>query len=65
MTPEILTLGMFGMLLIAIICGVSLSFAMGGTAVVFGYLIYGSNGMYSIVGHRAGGVRRVSAARSA
>ncbi|AUH33665.1 TRAP transporter large permease [Paracoccus tegillarcae] len=49
MTPEILTYGMFGMLLISIICGVSLSFAMGGTAVIFGYLIYGPNGMYSIV----------------
>lgn len=56
MTPEILTLGMFGMLLIAIICGVSLSFAMGGTAVVFGYLIYGSNGMYSIVSAAFGGM---------
>lgn len=49
MTPEILTYGMFGMLLLSIVCGVSLSFAMGGTAVVFGYLIYGPNGMYSIV----------------
>lgn len=56
MTPELLTYGMFGMLLIAIICGVSLSFAMGGTAVIFGYLIYGSNGMYSIVSAAFGGM---------
>ena len=56
MTPEILTYGMFGMLLIAIICGVSLSFAMGGTAVIFGYIIFGSNGMYSIVSAAFGGM---------
>ncbi|MBC9245315.1 TRAP transporter large permease subunit [Paracoccus sp. 11-3] len=56
MTPEILTYGMFGMLLIAIICGISLSFAMGGTAVVFGYLIFGPNGMYSIVSAAFGGM---------
>lgn len=56
MSPEFLTYGMFGMLLIAIICGVSLSFAMGGTAVVFGYLIYGPNGMYSIVSAAFGGM---------
>lgn len=56
MSPELLTYGMFGMLLIAIICGVSLSFAMGGTAVVFGYLIYGPNGMYSIVSAAFGGM---------
>lgn len=56
MTPDLFTYGMFGMLLISIICGVSLSFAMGGTAVVFGYLIYGSNGMYSIVSAAFGGM---------
>ena len=56
MTPEILTFGMFGMLLVSIILGVSLSFAMGGTAVLFAYLIYGSNGMYSIVSAAFGGM---------
>ncbi|WP_152505917.1 TRAP transporter large permease subunit [Labrenzia sp. THAF35] len=56
MSPEFLTLGMFGMVLIAILSGVSLSFAMGGTAVVFGYLIYGSNGMYSVVSATFGGM---------
>ncbi|MDB6181277.1 TRAP transporter large permease [Paracoccus fistulariae] len=56
MTPEILTYGMFGTLLIAVICGVSLSFAMGGTAVIFGYLIFGPNGMYSIVSAAFGGM---------
>ncbi len=56
MTPEILTYGMFSMVLIAILCGVSLSFAMGGTAVVFAWAIYGSNGMYSIVSAAFGGM---------
>jgi tripartite ATP-independent transporter DctM subunit len=40
MSPELLTIGMFGMLLIAIILGVSLSFALGGTAVVFGLFVF-------------------------
>ncbi|WOI31012.1 TRAP transporter large permease [Sulfitobacter dubius] len=49
MSPEILTIGMFGMVLLAILSGVSLAFAMGGTAVIFGLLTFGSYGMYSIV----------------
>jgi len=49
MSPELLTIGMFGLVLFAIITGVSLSFAMGGTAVIFGALMFGPNGMYSIV----------------
>ena len=49
MTPELLTIGMFGMLLVAILLGVSLSFALGGTAVVFGLLMFGPNGMFTIV----------------
>jgi tripartite ATP-independent transporter DctM subunit len=49
MTPELLTVGMFGMVLTAIIGGVSLSFAMGGTAVVFGLLTFGPNGMFTII----------------
>ncbi|MGY6635435.1 MAG: TRAP transporter large permease [Alkalilacustris sp.] len=49
MTPEMLTLGMFGMLLTAIILGVSLTFALGGTAVVFGLAMFGPNGMFTIV----------------
>lgn len=49
MSPEILTLGMFGALLVAILLGVSLAFAMGGIAVVFALLLYGSQGLYSIV----------------
>ncbi|WP_372572236.1 TRAP transporter large permease [Ruegeria jejuensis] len=56
MSPELLTLGMFGMVLLAIILGVSLSFAMGGTAVIFGYLMFGPNGMYSIVSTMFGGM---------
>ncbi|WP_372892384.1 TRAP transporter large permease subunit [Rhodosalinus sp.] len=49
MTPELLTIGMFSMLLGAILLGVSLSFALGGTAVVFGLLLFGTNGMFTIV----------------
>ena len=49
MSPELLTIGMFGLVLFAIITGVSLAYAMGGTAVVFGAIMFGSNGMYSIV----------------
>ena len=49
MTPEILTIGMFGMLLFSILAGVSLAYAMGGTAVVFGFLLYGPVGFYTIV----------------
>lgn len=49
MSPEFLTIGMFGLLLFAIISGVSLTFAMGGTAVIFGAIMFGSNGMYSII----------------
>ncbi|MCT4682110.1 MAG: TRAP transporter large permease subunit [Roseicyclus sp.] len=49
MSPEILTIGMFSMLLVAILFGVSLTFALGGTAVVFGLLVFGMNGMFTIV----------------
>lgn len=49
MSPELLTLGMFGMLLAAMLAGVSLAFAMGGTAVIFGLILFGMNGTYSIV----------------
>ena len=49
MSPEMLTLGMFGVLLTAIILGVSLTFALGGTAVIFGLIVFGPNGMFTIV----------------
>ena len=49
MSPELLTIGMFGLVLTAILLGVSLSFAMGGTAVIFGLFVFGPNGMFSIV----------------
>lgn len=49
MSPEILTLGMFGSLLILIMAGVSLSFALGGVAVIFSLIIYGTNGLFPIV----------------
>lgn len=49
MSPELLTIGMFGSLIIAIILGVSLSFAMGGIAVIFALLMSGPQGLYSVV----------------
>lgn len=49
MSPELLTIGMFGMLIAAILLGVSLSFAMGGIAVIFSYLMSGPQGFYSVV----------------
>ncbi|MBK5926252.1 TRAP transporter large permease [Rhodobaculum claviforme] len=49
MTPEVLTIGMFGVLLSAILLGVSLTFALGGTAVIFGLAVFGPNGMFTIV----------------
>lgn len=49
MSPEILTIGMFGGLIIAIILGVSLSFAMGGIAVIFAVIMNGLPGIYSVV----------------
>lgn len=49
MSPELLTIGMFGVLITAILLGVSLSFAMGGTAVVFALLMNGPQGLYSVV----------------
>ncbi len=48
MSPELLTLGMFGSLLIAILLGVSLAFALGGIAVVFAVLLFGTQGLFSI-----------------
>lgn len=49
MSPELLTIGMFGTLIAAILLGVSLSFAMGGIAVIFSYLMSGPQGFYSVV----------------
>mgnify|MGYP000621830696 CR=1 FL=1 len=48
MSPELLTLGMFGSLLVAIVLGVSLAFALGGIAVVFAVLLFGTQGLFSI-----------------
>ncbi|WP_163851672.1 TRAP transporter large permease [Pseudooceanicola aestuarii] len=49
MTPELLTIGMFGGLILAIMLGVSLSFAMGGIAVIFSLILNGPQGLYSVV----------------
>lgn len=49
MSPELLTIGMFGGLLLSILLGVSLAYALGAIAVIFGYLLFGVGGFYSIV----------------
>lgn len=49
MSPELLTIGMFGALLAAIMLGVSLAFAMGGIAVIFAIIMNGPQGIYSVV----------------
>lgn len=49
MSPELLTIGMFGSLIVAIMLGVSLSFAMGGIAVIFALIMSGPQGLYSVV----------------
>lgn len=49
MSPEILSIGMFGALILCVILGVSLAFAMGGIAVIFALTLFGTQGLYSIV----------------
>lgn len=49
MTPELLTIGMFGSLVLLIVLGVSLSFALGGVAVAFTLILSGSNGLFPMV----------------
>ncbi len=49
MTPELLTIGMFGTLLVMIIGGVSLSFALGGVAVIFTLILSGTSGLFPMI----------------
>lgn len=50
MSPELLlTIGMFGGLILLIMLGVSLGFALGGVAVIAGLLLWGTNGLMPIV----------------
>ena len=49
MSPELLTIGMFGSLLLAIALGVSLSYALGGIAVIFALTMSGPSGLFSLV----------------
>ena len=50
MNPEmILTIFMFGGLVLAMMLGVSLSFAMGGISVIAAWILWGTNGFMSIV----------------
>ena len=49
MSPELLTVGMFGSLLILIMLGVSLSFALGGVAVVFTLILSGTAGLFPMI----------------
>lgn len=50
MSPELLlTICMFSALILAILCSVSLGFAMGGVAVVTAYILWGTPGFFPIV----------------
>lgn len=49
MSPELLTIGMFGLLVALIILGVSLSFALGGVAVIFTLMLYGPGGLFPMI----------------
>lgn len=49
MSPEILTLGMFGLLIVMIMLGVSLAFALGGVAVIFTLIMHGTGGLFPMV----------------
>ncbi|WP_290650434.1 TRAP transporter large permease subunit [Aquisalimonas sp.] len=49
MSPEILTIGMFGLLLVLIMLGVSLSFALGGVAVIFTLIMHGPDGLFPMI----------------
>ncbi len=49
MSPELLTIGMFGLLLVLIMLGVSLSFALGGVAVIFTLIMHGPNGLFPMI----------------
>ncbi|WP_289103317.1 TRAP transporter large permease subunit [uncultured Marinobacter sp.] len=49
MSPELLTAGMFGLLLVFILAGVSLAFALGSVAVIFVVIMNGLNGLFPIL----------------
>ncbi|NWN91876.1 TRAP transporter large permease subunit [Marinobacter adhaerens] len=49
MSPELLTAGMFGLLLAFIILGVSLAFALGAVAVIFVVIMNGTGGLFPIL----------------
>lgn len=50
MSPElILTIGMFSALILAIMLGVSLAFALGGIAIVTSFILWGTEGFFPIV----------------
>lgn len=62
MTPEILTIGMFGLLLLLIIFGVSLAFALGATAVIFTVILNGTSGLFPILSATFGSMWSISLA---
>ena len=50
MSPELLlTIGMFGGLILSVMAGVSLSFALGGVAVITALVLYGPSGLMPII----------------
>lgn len=49
MSPELLTFGMFGLLIALILLGVSLAYALGGVAVIFILILHGPTGLFPMV----------------
>lgn len=60
MSPELLTLGMFGALILLILLGVSLAFALGSVAVVFVILLNGFDGLFPILSATFGSMWSIS-----
>ncbi|GAJ07421.1 unnamed protein product, partial [marine sediment metagenome] len=46
MSIEFITILMFSSILVALFLGIPIAFAMGGVAVIFGYFLWGTAGLY-------------------
>ena len=62
MSPELLTAGMFGLLLVLILAGVSLAFALGSVAVIFTVIMNGTSGLFPILSATFGSMWSISLA---
>jgi tripartite ATP-independent transporter DctM subunit len=62
MSPELLTAGMFGLLLVLILAGVSLAFALGSVAVIFTIIMNGTSGLFPILSATFGSMWSISLA---